>query len=272
MPDLPQDWIGLMLLVFVLGMRHGLDADHLVAIDGLTRFNAGANPRLARRCGALFSLGHGIVVMLVAVTVALFAQHFTLPPWLAHLCVWLSITFLLALGMLNMLAVATADPGQPVRLAGIRARLVARIECASHPLLVAAVGSLFALSFDTLSQAALFAVTAAQFGGVAHALILGALFTLGMVCVDVCNGLWIFRLIGSTSRRALIASRVFAVVISCLSLTVALFGIARYFSPTVSAWSENKDLALGLAVVVLVLLGFVLAMSLAKIKAADANY
>jgi high-affinity nickel-transport protein len=260
-----------MLLVFVLGMRHGLDADHLVAIDGLTRFNAGANPRLARVCGALFSLGHGVVVMLVAVAVALLAGRFTLPSWLADLGVWLSIIFLLALGMLNLLAVATADPGQPVRLAGIKARLVARIERVSHPLLIAMVGSLFALSFDTLSQAALFAVTAAQFGGVVHALILGAVFTLGMVCADACNGWWIFRLIGSTSRRALIASRVFAIVISCLSLTVALFGIARYFSPTVSAWSENRDLALGMAIIVLVLLGFVLAMSLAKIKAADAN-
>jgi len=102
------DWIGLMLLVFVLGMRHGLDADHLVAIDCLTRFNAGTNPRLARRCGALFSLGHGIVVMLVAVTVALFAQHFTLPPWLADLGVWLSITFLLTLGMLVLLGFVLA--------------------------------------------------------------------------------------------------------------------------------------------------------------------
>ena len=90
-----------MLLVFVLGMRHGLDADHLVAIDGLTRLNASANPWLARRCGALFSLGHGIIVMLTAVAVALFAQHFTLPPWLADLGVWLSIALLLALGVLN---------------------------------------------------------------------------------------------------------------------------------------------------------------------------
>ena len=52
-------------------------------------------------------------------------------------------------------------------------------------------------------------------------------------------------------------------------LAVALFGILRYFSPNVGQWSENKDLALGLAVLVLALLGFVLAMSLAKIKPAN---
>ena len=46
--------------------RHGFDADHLATIDGLTRYNARANPRLARMAGALFSLGHGVVVLLVA--------------------------------------------------------------------------------------------------------------------------------------------------------------------------------------------------------------
>ena len=271
MPSLPHDWIGLMLLVFVLGMRHGLDADHLVAIDGLTRFNTNHNPWLARRCGTLFSLGHGIVVMLVAVAIALVAPRLALPGWLADIGIWLSIGFLLALGVLNLLAVANADPARPVLPAGIKTRLVARLERVTHPLHIALVGSLFALSFDTLSQAALFAVTATQFGGATHALILGSLFSLGMVCVDGCNGLWMFALTRGANRRALIASRVFAAVISALSLTVALFGIVRYFSPAVGEWSENKDLALSLAVLVIVVLGFVLAMSLAKIKPANAD-
>ena len=32
----------LVALAFVLGMKHGMDADHLATIDGLTRFNAAA--------------------------------------------------------------------------------------------------------------------------------------------------------------------------------------------------------------------------------------
>ena len=40
---------------------------------------------------------------------------------------------------------------------------------------------MFALSFDTLSQAALFAATGASHGGVGHALALGLLFTVGML-------------------------------------------------------------------------------------------
>ena len=45
---------GLAALVFALGLRHGFDPDHLVAIDGLTRSSK------SRWCGLFFSLGHGV--------------------------------------------------------------------------------------------------------------------------------------------------------------------------------------------------------------------
>ena len=45
MDSLPSDLLALSTLVFTLGLRHGLDADHLVTIDGLTRFNTVARPR-----------------------------------------------------------------------------------------------------------------------------------------------------------------------------------------------------------------------------------
>ena len=62
----PADWLSLLLLTFVLGMKHGFDADHLATIDGLTRHNSRVRPALARYCGTLFSLGHGTVVMAIA--------------------------------------------------------------------------------------------------------------------------------------------------------------------------------------------------------------
>ena len=33
--ELSNEWIPLLALAFVLGARHGLDADHLATIDGL---------------------------------------------------------------------------------------------------------------------------------------------------------------------------------------------------------------------------------------------
>jgi high-affinity nickel-transport protein len=47
MHDLPTDWSALCALVFLLGMRHGFDADHLAAIDGL-RASTGDTRRVWR--------------------------------------------------------------------------------------------------------------------------------------------------------------------------------------------------------------------------------
>mgnify|MGYP002481491783 CR=1 FL=1 len=87
MESLPLDSPSLVALVFLLGLKHGFDADHLATIDGLTRFNARSRPRLARLCGTLFSLGHGAVVLAVAVGAGLIAEDLSeaLPAVLAGL-------------------------------------------------------------------------------------------------------------------------------------------------------------------------------------------
>src|SRR6478609_5645200 len=91
---LPAHWLSLVAVVFLLGLKHGLDPDHLAAIDGLTRFNAANRPRLSRWSGLLFSAGHGVVVTLVAIGVATVATQWHAPEWLEHVGVWISIAFL----------------------------------------------------------------------------------------------------------------------------------------------------------------------------------
>src|SRR5258706_14681730 len=49
-----------LVLAFALGMRHGVDPDHLTAIDGLSR----VRPR--RTNGLYFTIGHGLVVTALA--------------------------------------------------------------------------------------------------------------------------------------------------------------------------------------------------------------
>jgi len=259
---LPQDLYALSLLVFVLGLKHGFDADHLATIDGLTRFNARANPRLARYCGVLFSLGHGAVVTIIALAVSALALHAPAPPWLEAFGVWVSIAFLAALGFLNIHAVLRADSTQMVRPVGLKGHLLGRLARAASPGLVALVGALFALSFDTVSQAALFALTATRFGGWQHALMLGLLFMLGMLITDGINGLWISRLIRRADQTARIASRVMSLVVGGVSLLAAAFGIAKLALPAVDAWSEGKELMFGVGVIAVIATSFVIAVRL----------
>ena len=258
------DGLALVALAFTLGIRHGLDADHLAVIDGLTRFNSQERPAMARWCGALFSLGHGAVVVAIAVTVATVAQQWQIPAWAGDLGAWISIAFLVALGLMNLAMVLRADPHEVVRPVGLKGRFLGPLQQTSNPCLVAVVGALFALSFDSISQATLFALMGAQFGGWGHALILGVAFMVGMLVTDGLNGFWISKLIRRADDIARIASRTMGLVVSSLSLLVAGFGAARYLSPAVDAWSDGKELAFGLTVIAVVALSFLLAVRLAR--------
>jgi nickel/cobalt transporter (NiCoT) family protein len=255
MPSLSMAWLPLCFTVFALGLRHGLDADHLATIDGLTRFNSSVRPNLARWCGALFSAGHGTVVILVAVTMGAAATSWVIPDWARAFGDWISIGFLLALGAVNLMLVLRTPAGEIVRPAGMRSRLLSSLTRTSHPLGIAAIGSLFAVSFDTLSQALLFSATATRYGGWASALVLGLLFTLGMLCVDGLNGAWVAGLLKRADRRARIVSRTIGLLVALLSFAVAILGVVCYFNPRLDAVIETWAALAGILLVLAVALG-----------------
>ena len=229
------DVLGLAALVFVLGLKHGLDPDHLVAIDGFTRSSR------SRWCGFFFSLGHGVVVTLVGVGVALFAADWQPPRWLEYTGAWISIAVLVALGFANLANALRTAPGRPVALAGVRSHwLPERLARASHPAVIAAVGAAFALSFDTITHALVFSMTGASMAGWEFAAILGVVFTSGMALTDAASGLWVARLVRSADQRAATASRIMSIAVSFLCLVLAGLGIAKYpahLAPVLSAAS-----------------------------------
>ena len=67
--------LGTAFLAYVLGLRHAVDADHIAAIDNVTRklMQRGERPISV---GLYFSLGHSTVVVLASVCVALAAASF----------------------------------------------------------------------------------------------------------------------------------------------------------------------------------------------------
>src|ERR1700761_5854626 len=60
----------LALLAYVIGMRHAFDADHIAAIDNVSR-RLLDDGRPSRTVGLCFSLGHCTLVILIACIVAL---------------------------------------------------------------------------------------------------------------------------------------------------------------------------------------------------------
>jgi high-affinity nickel-transport protein len=264
MDQLPTEWTALCALVFLLGLKHGFDADHLATIDGLTRFNTRERSPFARYCGALFSLGHGAVVVAIAIAVGLASEKWTAPEWLELSGAWISIGFLAVLGIVNLAAVLSARADEVIAPVGLKGRLLGGLSAARRPWTVALVGALFALSFDTVSQAALFALTAAQFGGVWHAIFLSLLFVLGMLVTDGVNGLWISRLIARADQLACVASRVMSLAVSTVSLLVAALGAAKLALPAVDQWAEGRELAFGGFVVAAIATSFIAAVLMAR--------
>jgi high-affinity nickel-transport protein len=264
MDALPTHWLSLVAVVFLLGLKHGLDADHLAAIDGLTRFNAGRRPLLSRWSGLLFSAGHGVIVTLVAVTVATVATGWRAPAWLEEAGTWISIAFLTLLGVVNLLAVVRTPRGEMVRPVGLRSRLFERLTRAEHPVLIAAVGAAFALSFDTISQAVLFSLTGSHVAGWLFASALGLIFTAGMMATDALNGLWVSHLVRSADRRAAAASRVMSFAIAVLALAIAGLAAARRALPALDERMDAWGTSLGIAVVVTVALAYAVALRLTR--------
>lgn len=263
MDTLPNNWLALLAVVFLLGLRHGMDADHLATIDGLTRFNANVRPRLSRWSGLLFSLGHGLVVMVVAVLVGLFSKQLTIPTWMDGFGAWISIIFLLILGTVNLLTVLRAAPDEVVQPTGFKGRFLGRLNQANRPWLIILIGALFALSFDTMSQTALFSLAASKMSGWLYAALLGFTFMIGMIVTDGINGLCVSRLLRRADRRARIASRMLGLTIALLSFVVAILGITEYLAPQ-AATGNNNGLYYGIAVVLVVLTSYVFAILLTR--------
>lgn len=250
----------LCFLVFLLGLRHGVDADHLAAIDGLTRINTIRGRRFARYCGALFSAGHGVIVLCIAVAVGTYLSGWTPPRWFDTLGAGISIVFLLMISAFNFANLLTAPRGQVWRPAGMRSRVLSRALSAEHPLAVAAVGALFALSFDTMSQAALFGAASMQFGGAHLSMLLGLLFILGMMASDGANGLWISHLLHRADARAATASRIVGAWVATASLAVGLLGAARLWNQGAEDLLDGRELVVGITVLVSTMIVYVIAM------------
>lgn len=232
----------MLALVFLLGLRHGFDPDHLVAIDGMTRSSS------SRWCGLFFSLGHGVAVTLIGVVVALAATEWQAPAWLEQTGATISVAVVLALGIANLRAVVSTPNGTRVALIGLRGRwLTERLARASHPAVIASIGAGFALSLDTVSHALAFSLSGASMAGAFFAGVLGLVFTLGMVLTDALNGLWVARMMSGAN-----ASRWMAAGVAFLCLLIALLAMLKPAAPALDRLIDDMSLPLGIATILVI--------------------
>jgi len=199
-------------VAYVLGLAHALDADHICAIDNVTRklMQEGQRPSLV---GFYFSLGHSTIVILLTIAIAVTAvgiqSHFdALANTGGLIGTLISAVFLFAIAAMNVLVLrsitgtfARIRRGEPYVDQDLPAILdsMGRVGRMVRPLLrlldrswkMYAVGFLFGLGFDTATQVGMLGIsaTAATHGmRIGDILMFPLLFTAGMCLVDTADG------------------------------------------------------------------------------------
>ena len=203
---------GLGIVAYVFGLRHGVDADHIAAIDNTTRklMQEGKRPYTV---GMWFSLGHstvvvGLIVGLVIATRTVASNIPALQSTGAVIGTLVSGSFLWIIGFINAVIVIgiykifqTLKQGKLnqqeldnlLENRGFMNRFFRPLfKVISKPWQIFPIGLLFGLGFDTASEVALIAISVGI--GVStsiplyYILILPLLFTCGMVTVDTADG------------------------------------------------------------------------------------
>ncbi|MEH2401417.1 HoxN/HupN/NixA family nickel/cobalt transporter [Nostoc sp.] len=205
--------LGTAVLAYSFGLRHAVDADHIAAIDNVTRKLMQENKRPVS-VGFFFSLGHSTVVIAASVAIALTTTtiHNDFPS-LEKLGGLISSTvsalFLLAIAAINMVVLWDVyKTFQSVKQGGIydeqsldeflnQRGLLGRIFRPLFRLIDSSwkmfpLGFLFGLGFDTATEVALLGISAnqaAQGLPIWSILLFPALFTAGMSLIDTTDGI-----------------------------------------------------------------------------------
>ena len=200
--------IGTAVLAWTYGLRHAVDADHIAAIDNVTRkmMQQGKEPVAV---GAYFSLGHSSIVILASLLVGLAtAQWRNELSWFQDvggtIGTSVSALFLLILALINFLIfkdiwkkyqqvkqgntnVLSNELEEPLgggMMTWIYRRLFRFI---NHSWQMYLVGFLFGLGFDTATEVGLLAISATSSSNglpLSTIMVFPALFAAGMAFVD----------------------------------------------------------------------------------------
>lgn len=234
-----------------LGLRHGLDPDHIALIDSLALQAADKRPRLAPWVGTWFALGHGAVVTLIAIIVSLTAQRLQLPTVLTSVTEWVPVALLLLIGIANLRALLAGQS----QSASARLRLgivPAALRGTTHPLGIFIIGAFFAAIFDTITQAAAWGYIATQQGGLPAAMLSGGIFTLGMLITDTLDSRLLCRVLRNAAPEFMVRyRRRLAWLVVHMSFVVVAYALLSTLFPMLEL-SEGAYSAFGLAMVVIV--------------------
>ena len=232
------------LTAYLLGVRHAVDADHIVAIDNATRLLRERH-QSAGTVGLWFALGHSGVVLIACSLFALgWRPSSAATAGLGHWGPLFSGAFLLFIALVNARILRDlwgsrhspgyADTALVAR--GFVSRMLRRHwSLIQRPRQMLLVGFLFGLGFDTATSVGLLLLSAGASQPAYAFIALPLIFAAGMTLVDSIDGVAMNRAYGwadSEARRYRYNLTITAVsVIAALSIgTLTLMTLASELS------------------------------------------
>jgi nickel/cobalt transporter (NiCoT) family protein len=237
--------LGTAMLAYTFGLRHAVDADHIAAIDNVTRKRMQQGQRPVG-VGFFFSLGHSAVVVLLSLAVAFAAKEVSssfdsLKAFGDVVGTLVSALFLLAIAIFNILVLISiyrtfnavkrgerfVDDDFDILLnnRGFLTRLFRPpIKLVTKSWHMLPIGFLFGLGFDTATEVAVFGISAVQASNgasLAIILVFPALFTAGMTLVDTTDGVLMLGAYGWAFMKPL-RKLYYNMTITAVSVVVAV--------------------------------------------------
>jgi high-affinity nickel-transport protein len=237
--------LGTALLAYSFGLRHAVDADHIAAIDNVTRklMQDGKRPVAV---GFMFSLGHSTVVVLGSAAIAgaaLTLQHRmdAFRNVAGVIGTLVSAFFLFAIAIVNLVVLRSiyrtfvgVRRGEPyvdedfnmlLGGRGILARMFRPMfRMISRSWHMYPLGFLFGLGFDTATEIGLLGISAAEASkGLSFwsILVLPVLFAAGMSLIDTTDNILMLGAYGWAFVKP-IRKLYYNITITCVSVVVAL--------------------------------------------------
>jgi high-affinity nickel-transport protein len=277
--------LGTALLAYGFGLRHAVDADHIAAIDNVTRklMQEGKRPV---GVGFFFALGHSLVLVLVAAAIAAtttaLAGRFKAFEGAGGLVSTLvSTLFLFAIATMNLVILfgvwrtfrhvchggqfAADDFDLLLNSRGLLARLFRPLfRLITQSWQMFALGFLFGLGFDTATEVAVLGISATQAAqglSIWSIMVFPALFAAGMSLIDTTDGILMLGAYNWAFAKP-IRKLYYNLVIAAVSVVVAVliggieglgligeqFGLSGWFWAGVGTLNDNFN-GLGFAII-----------------------
>jgi high-affinity nickel-transport protein len=297
--------LGTAFLAYTFGLRHAVDADHIAAIDNVTRklMQQGQQPTAV---GFFFSLGHSTIVVALSIAIALTSSAIknrfqSYQDFGGIVGTIVSALFLLGIGLANIVVLLSVyrtfqhvkrggrfvdeDLNLVLARRGLLGRVFRKLfRFISHSWQMYLIGLLFGLGFDTATEIGLLGISASEATKglpIWSILVFPTLFTAGMALVDSTDGILMLGAYGWAFVKPM-RKLFYNLTITFVSVLVALlvggieifgligdhFRIHGVFWNFIGSLNDNFGLV-GFGIIGLFALSWVVSILIYKIKRYD---